>query len=128
MNRTLTHKAAKLLRTTLVVMTLFVGVVASTSTVEACPNCKDSVSDDSEMARLGRGYSTSVIFMLSVMGCLVAGFGGAAYFVVKKASAMPMPDQNSEQNSNLISGQGDLSELSGQAEQSKSSTSDDHIS
>lgn len=115
MKRTLTRKAAKLIRTTLVVMTLFVGVVASTSTVDACPNCKDSLSGDSEseMARLGRGYSTSVIFMLSVMGCLVAGFGSAAYFVVKKASAMPMPEQG---------------ELSEQPEQSESSTSDDHIS
>ncbi len=83
------HTLANLLRTLLIATAIGFGVLATSPDAQACPNCKDSMSKDSEMARLGKAYSASVLLMLGVMGCLVAGFGGAAYFVIKRSNDMP---------------------------------------
>lgn len=78
---------SNLIRSSVMAIALLGGVHAASSSVEACPNCKDALAEDpdGQLARLGQGYSWSVLLMLGVPGLLVAGMGSAAYFFIKRS-------------------------------------------
>ena len=81
MNLKRTHLAACLAFTAALLVTAL--------TADACPSCKDAVAGSdgkvaAETSRLGRGFSYSVLFMMSVPFVLVGGFGTACYLHMRK--------------------------------------------
>jgi len=66
---------------------IFLGVCSNATNVDACPNCNASMSEDADTqaAKLGRGYSWSVLIMLAVPFTMVAAMGGAAYIAIKRS-------------------------------------------
>ena len=67
---------------------LFAGMLvvatASTvsSTVSACPGCKEATSEQSK--NLARGFSYSILFMMPIPFIIVGSFGGYVYYTVRQ--------------------------------------------
>ncbi len=71
------------MRRTLATFGLAFALAASTAPAHACPGCKEGVADQSpeEAARYQRGYSNSVLMMVSMPFLLL----GAGSFMVVRA-------------------------------------------
>ena len=50
--------------------------------VQACPLCVESLKD----SNLGRGFNTSILFLLMMPFALVGSIGGGLYFYVRRHS------------------------------------------
>ena len=61
-------------------------VVFMASDVWACPTCKEGISGDDPLSQArASGYFYSILFMMAMPFVLVASFGGAAYYSIRRA-------------------------------------------
>lgn len=69
---------------------LFASVL--TSDVSACPNCRDSLPSGKQTngaaaePKVAQGYAWSIYLMIGVPFAMVAGMGGAAFVLIRRAS------------------------------------------
>jgi len=56
------------------------------ASVDACPTCKDALADnDPAQQQLVKGYSYSIMFMMSMPFLIVGTFGSMAYLSIRRA-------------------------------------------
>ncbi len=60
---------------------------ALTAVCEACPTCKNAISDDPQQANMVRGYFWSILFMMSMPFLIFGSLGTYFYLQVRRARA-----------------------------------------
>lgn len=77
--RRLTHIAA-----------MIVLLVCLAQVAQACPTCKDSLSNGPNSANLVRGFGWSIMFMMSAPFVILASLAGYFYYEVRKARKLQL--------------------------------------
>lgn len=62
-------------------------VLCLANVVEACPTCKDGLTNSHDQAKLIQGYFWSIVFMMSMPFLILFGLGGYFYYLVRTAQA-----------------------------------------
>lgn len=90
--------AIQVLRRTAVALAVVSAMLLIVPLAEACPNCKDGLSENStEQAQLVQGYFWSILFMMSMPFLILGTFSSCMYVSVRRARNR-QPGQT-EQNS-----------------------------
>ena len=83
-----TYRNLGMLMMAICFINLFVGIAAC----DACPTCKDSLSEND--AHLVAGYFWSIVFMMSMPFTILGGLSLYFYFQIRKARFQNMTDQS----------------------------------